>query len=338
MDYLQVARDLISIESITGREEPVAAYLESVLQRELGLSVRSQAVESGRRNIVAGPESAGVLFCTHMDTVPPAIPLREDDAYLHGRGACDTKGITACFLEAGRRLLAEGINDFGYLFLVGEEVDNIGAKVANETIRCRYLIVGEPTENRLAIGHKGALGIHVKVRGKAAHSAYPEQGDSAVHRLVRGLGKIVDTDFGRSDILGPASVNVGQLRGGVAHNVVAPDAEARILVRAVGPLDEIERKVAACFEGAAPGTLDERVSLETTLRMKVPRLERLEGFPETIVSYGTDVPFLSDVGRPLLFGPGSILDAHSDGEKMSKQEMAKAIDAYVEMARRLVCA
>ena len=334
-DFLQVARDLISIESVTGNEEPVARYLEHHLQ-ELGFETRSQEVAEGRRNLIAGPERPAVLLSTHMHTVQPHIPLREDDEYLYGRGACDTKGITACFLEAGRRLKEEGIDDLGYLFLVGEEVDNIGAQAANRSVRSDYIIVGEPTENHLAVGHKGCLAIRVRVRGTACHSAYPERGDSAVHRLLRGLRKLLETDFGTSDVLGPATVNVGQIQGGVASNVLAPEAEASLVIRVVGAMEEVEERLAGCFIDHATGALDDRVTLETITRMVSPRLERLEGFPETVVSYGTDVPFLADVGRPLLFGPGSILDAHTDGEKISKRAMEEAVDLYVEMVKRLI--
>lgn len=335
MDYLQTARDLIAIESITGNEEPAATYLEGALRR-LGLPVRSQEVAPGRRNIIAGPERPAVLFCTHMDTVPPYIPLGEDEDYIYGRGACDTKGITACFLEAGRRLLKAGRTDIGYLFLVGEEIDHDGAKIANRAVRASFVIVGEPTENQLAAGHKGGLAVRVRVQGKASHSAYPELGDSAVHRLLGGLARVMAEDFGSDDLLGPATVNVGVIHGGVAHNVLAPEAEARVLVRLVGPLEEAERTLRACFNDSRRGALDPHVTLETTMRMPVTRCERLEGFPETVVSYGTDVPFLKDVGRPLLFGPGSIHDAHTDGEKIAKRDMEVAVTRYVEMTERLL--
>jgi acetylornithine deacetylase len=340
MDYLQIARDLIAIESVTGNEEPVAAYLERVL-RGMGLQVRSQPVAPGRRNLAAGPERASVLFCTHMDTVPPQLEPREDAEHLWGRGACDTKGIAACFLEAGRRLLAAGLRDFGFLFVVGEEVDHCGAIAADRIAAeggawSRYVIVGEPTENRLAVGHKGALKVRARVRGIACHSAYPEQGDSALHRLVRGLERVLAADFGRSELLGAASVNIGEVRGGVAYNVLAPEAEAHILVRVVTSVAEAENRLRACFADPATGQLDPRVDLETLLRMESVELERLDGFEETVVAYGTDAPYLGRVGRCLLFGPGSILDAHGDGEKISKREMARAVESYVEMARRLI--
>jgi acetylornithine deacetylase len=333
-ELFQIARDLISIESITGNEEPVAAYLERVL-RGMGLEPRDQAVAPGRRNIVAGPERPSVIFCTHMDTVPPYVPLREDERFLHGRGACDTKGIIASMLEAGRRMLAQGDRDFGYLFVVGEETDNAGARAANGIVRARYVIVGEPTENRVAVGHKGLLRVRIKVTGTACHSAYPEQGDSAIHRLLGYLSRVLAADFGRDEILGAATANVGEIRGGVAANVLAPYAEATVLIRVVTSLEEVERELARCFEDPGTGELDARVDLSERKRMARPRLERVEGYAETVVSYGTDVPFLMDVGKPVLFGPGSILDAHTATERIEKRAMVEAVSAYIDIARRL---
>jgi acetylornithine deacetylase len=334
-DLLRDARELIAIESITGNEEPVAAYLERAL-RGMGLAVESQPVAVGRRNLLAGASRPAVLFCTHMDTVPPYIPLREDGDLLHGRGACDTKGIIASMLDAGRRLLAEGRRDFGYLFLVGEEVDHAGARAANGRARARYVIVGEPTELKVAVGHKGAIGARVTATGTPCHSAYPEEGDSAVHRLVGALGRVLAADFGASEVLGPSTVNVGEIEGGVAHNVLAPAARATILVRVAADLEAAERTLQRCFADPGTGLADPRIEIETYLRVKPPRLERVEGYPETVVSYGTDVPFLADVGKAVLFGPGSIRDAHTAGEKVAKSDLVRAAGAYADIARRLM--
>ncbi len=334
MQIFQQARDLIGIESCTGNEEPVTRYLESALV-EMGLPVSSQQVEPGRRNLLAGPQNARVLFCTHTDTVPPHVPLGEDDTFLYGRGACDTKGIAACMLEAGRRLLARGVSDFGYLFVVGEEVDNAGARVANEHVRCEYLIVGEPTEEKIAVGHKGAVAVSIRVQGTACHSAYPEQGDSAIHRLLTGLERLRRVDLGSDPVLGDATLNIGTLSGGVIHNVLASQAEASLMIRIVGRVEDVIQRVEACFRNA-DGSADDHVELDFWLRMPPHRLERLSGFPETVVSFGTDVPSLSAVGKPILFGPGSILDAHTATEKIEKSAMLRATDAYVSIVERLL--
>jgi acetylornithine deacetylase len=334
-ELYQNARELIALESITGNEEPVAAYLERALGG-MGLAVKTQPVAPGRRNLLAGPPRPAVLFCTHMDTVPPYVPLQEDAEFLRGRGACDTKGIIASMLEAGRTLLADGRRDFGFLFLVGEEVDHVGARTANGLARARHVIVGEPTELKVAVGHKGIIGAHVTATGTPCHSAYPEEGDSAVHRLVAGIARVLAADFGRSEVLGPSTVNVGAIEGGVAPNVLAPSAHATILVRVAADLEAAERTLGACFADPRTGHPDPRIQIEPYLRVGPPRLERVEGYPETVVSYGTDVPFLSDVGKAILFGPGSIRDAHTVGEKVAKRDLVRAAEAYVDMAKRLM--
>jgi acetylornithine deacetylase len=330
MDWLDTARELIATESITGNEEPVTRVLERRLEA-LGFSVESDEVELGRRNIYAGPKLPSVVLCTHTDTVPPFVPLREDEHYLYGRGACDTKGIAACFLEAARRLLESGFRDFGLLFVVGEEVNNAGARAAHRLVRGRHVVIGEPTENCMAVGHKGVLALSIRARGLACHSAYPELGKSALHPLLRGLARALDEDFGTHPVLGPALINVGVLRGGAAGNVLAAEADAKVWLRVVGSIDEAERRLRACL--SVPGA--ESIEIEILSRMPPILLTTLEGFPETVVGYGTDAPFLRDVGMPLLYGPGSIHDAHTDHERISKASMARAVDDYVGIVRRL---
>ncbi|HLU50194.1 MAG TPA: M20/M25/M40 family metallo-hydrolase [Planctomycetota bacterium] len=336
LDWLQVARDLIAIESITGNEEPAVAYIEARL-RDLGLAVRSDEVLPGRRNLYAGPEQPTVVLCTHTDTVPPYVPLREDDEWLYGRGACDTKGITAAFLAAGERLLARGVDDVGFLFVVGEEVDNAGARRANEWLRARYILVGEPTENRLAQGHKGILVARLLATGEACHSAYPELGSSATHRLIAAAARLLATDFGHDPVLGQATLNVGTIEGGVAANVLAPSAEARVALRVVTSIDDAENKLFAALEASQGATAANAASLAVEILVRMPPawLATIEGFPTTVVRYGTDVPFLANVGTPLLYGPGSIHHAHTLDERIEKRSIEQAIDDIVAIVGRL---
>ena len=339
VDPLQLTRELIAIESITGNEEHATARIEGAL-RALGLSVDSQQVAPGRRNLVAtaGPERPRVLFCTHTDTVPPYVPLSEDDDWIRGRGACDTKGIAAAMLAAGEKLLARGFRDFGYLFVVGEETDNAGAKVANRKVHAGQLIVGEPTEMKVALGHKGVLRVQVTARGQACHSAYPERGDSAIHRLLGGLGRVIAADFGHSELLGRSTVNVGEISGGVAANVLAPHAEAMVMIRVVTSVVAVRRTLEACFSDPHTGRMDPQITFASSVDMEPCLLDRVEGYPECVVSYGTDIPHLLEIGtagRPVLFGPGSILDAHTDGEKIRKRDILAAADAYADLALKL---
>lgn len=335
----QDARDLIAIESITGNEAAVTDCLEAKV-RAMGLAVHSQKVASSRRNLLAGRRDPGkraaVLFCTHTDTVPPYIPLSEDENHLYGRGACDTKGISAAMLEAGRRLLAKGIDDFSYLWVVGEETDNAGARKANESVRCRHLIVGEPTENKLARGHKGIFVAALRALGVAAHSAYPQRGDSAIHRLLDALGRIRALDFGTDPVLGPATLNIGMIRGGVASNVTAPEAEADINVRVVTSVEEVEAALREALQDPETGRPDPRLELEVKARMPKVRTATVPGFEECVVAYGTDIPSLKDVGTPYLIGPGSILDAHTAEEKISKQALVEAVELYARLVEKLI--
>ncbi len=334
MRLFEDAQKLIEQESITPNEAGVTDLLETLVQ-EMGLETRSEVISSSRRNLIAGPEQPKVLFCTHTDTVPPYYPFSEDDGFLYGRGACDTKGISACFLEAGRRLLQQGAKDFGYLWVVGEEVDNVGAIKANESIRADHLIVGEPTENLLALGHKGCLGVRLDVEGKAAHSAYPNQGVSANHILLEAIQKIRNQDFGVDPILGSSSVNIGTIAGGVAANVLAPQAGASVLIRVVTEMEEAEQRVLQALDKLDSETR-ERVSVDFYLKMHRCFTTEVEGFETTIVSYGTDLPFMPDVGKLYLMGPGSILDAHTAYEKISKAQMIEAVDLYVDLALKLM--
>ena len=304
------ARELIEIPSVTGNEGAAVDHAERLLEAS-GLPVRSIPVAPGRRNLLAGPSGAPVLLCTHLDTVPPHVPFREDETHLYGRGSCDAKGIAAAMLEAARRLLTEGVRHFGLLFLVGEEVDNAGARAANLQVRARHVIVGEPTRNLLARGHKGILSFRLRAEGTAAHSAYPERGDSAIHRLLGALERIRAADFGSDPVLGPATVNVGRISGGVAGNVLAPEAWAEVVLRVVRPLEETEGRLRDCLAQKADRPPDYRLSLEPITRMQPTTTGTLEGLPQTVVAFGTDIPFLSEVGKPYLIGPGDILDAHT---------------------------
>jgi acetylornithine deacetylase len=329
------ARELIEIPSKTGEEARAVDRAEELLSAS-GLATRSIQVGPGRRNLLAGPPGARVILCTHLDTVPPHVPYREDADFLYGRGSCDAKGIAAAMLEAARRLLSAGIRDFGILFVVGEEVDNAGARAANREVRAESIIVGEPTQNLLARGHKGVINARLHARGTAAHSAYPQRGDSAIHRLLDALQRIRRADFGSHPLLGPATVNVGRIGGGVAQNVLAPEAWAELAFRLVLPLLETEERIARCLRQEGGNAPDPLLRLEIVTRMPPTFTAGLEGFPETVVAFGTDIPYLSDIGTPYLLGPGDILDAHTDGERVSRKELLDAAAIYERMVKRLL--
>ncbi|HEY0553724.1 MAG TPA: M20/M25/M40 family metallo-hydrolase, partial [Thermoanaerobaculia bacterium] len=256
MHPFELTRALIDIDSTTGREGEVGDFLFRTLEelaRASGGAVERMAVEEGRFNVFASWGEPAVVLSTHMDTVPPFFPSSEDDEFLYGRGACDTKGGIAAMLQAARELLDEGVRGFGLLFVVGEETDSLGAQVANRQPRgARYLINGEPTENRLALGSKGYLYLRIEADGRAAHSAYPELGDSAVDKLLEVLARLRSLSLPTDPILGDTTINVGTLSGGRAPNVVADHARAEVTLRTVGETADLRRRIAAAVH-AVPG-------------------------------------------------------------------------------------
>src|SRR4029077_5562143 len=288
------------------------------------------AVEPNRDNIFACWGEPVVTLSTHMDTVPPFFPSLEDADFIWGRGACDAKGIIAAMIAAAEKLLDSGATNFGLLFVVGEERNSAGAKVAARHPRgSRFLINGEPTENQLALGSKGALRFEITAHGKLAHSAYPELGHSAIHSLLDVLRAIRMISLPEDPLLGPCTLNIGTIAGGRAPNVVADHAEAEIMFRTVGDPGEIRQAVLA----AAAGRAEAREVLHTPAM----RLSALDGLPTTVVAFATDIPTFDGAwGRPFLIGPGSIHLAHTAEERIPKQQLSEAVDIYARMARRLL--
>lgn len=325
----ELAKSLVDIPSVTGNEAAMADFLSALLAEEQ-FDVRSQDVEAGRRNILAVLGNApAVVLCTHMDTVPGWAAAGEDDLHLYGRGACDAKGILAAMIVAAGELRNEGLKDFGLLFLVGEETDSIGAKKANLLDPgSRFIIVGEPTGNKLATAHKGVLTLTLTTKGKAAHSAYPERGESATLKLLDILSDIRSLDFGRDPVLGPTVMNLGQINGGTASNVIPGRAEAVLSFRTGVSPDLVLSGVRSATAGRAD------IAVRTKSQPQV--LFTLPGFPTELMPYGTDIPYLTAFGRPLLLGPGSVLDAHIENERVEKRQLEDAVTIYKELVRRLM--
>ena len=325
MEHLyRYIREMIDIASVSGAEGDVARYLEKDLAARK-FRVELQPVEGDRLNVYArlGEKSPRGVLCTHIDTVPPFIQSSEDDEYIYGRGSCDAKGIVAAMVHAAEGLRANGVDDVAMLFVVGEEVDSIGALAAAKMeIEPEWVLVGEPTENKMATGHKGNLKFVLKAEGKAAHSAYPHLGDSAIERLLRTLEKLRTANWGESEVLGEATINIGTVSGGLAANVIAPFAQADVFVRVVGSAEEAERKLNEIVGG------DTKLSVEMVSECDAVFCETLDGYETAPVSFGTDIPSLKRFGKTLLLGPGSILDAHTAGEKIGKTEVVEAVTYY----------
>jgi acetylornithine deacetylase len=332
IDAIALARQLVDIPSITENEFAVGEFLERELTR-LGFACRRQSITETRFNLFA---SAGgrprVILNSHLDTVPPWFGSSEDGEFLYGRGACDTKGVIAAMLAAGERLRARGVQDFAFLFVAGEETDSIGAKSANTHfagLGSEYVLVGEPTESMFAKASKGAFTCTVRFEGASGHSAYPDRGDSAINKLVAAVAEINATNWGEHQVLGTATVNVGVIRGGVKPNVIAGEAEAEMIFRVVTDLDDVRARLEPVLARHKGRIL--KAAGNPPQFMTVP-----EGARSTVVSFNSDVPHLRGLGQPLLFGPGSILDAHGPKEKIAKKELAAAIDTYEETVRNLL--
>jgi acetylornithine deacetylase len=329
MDLVGFTRQLVDIESITGNEASVAEVLHHELC-SMGFHAAKIPVELERFNVFATsleqirPE---IVFSTHMDTVPPYIPSSEDADRIYGRGSCDAKGIIAAQVAAADRLRSQGIG-VGLLFLVGEERDSLGAKVANQQPHgSKFLINGEPTENRIAVASKGALRVEVIAKGRMAHSAYPELGESAIDKLIAALHRLRAMELPVAEGIGPCTLNIGMIEGGRAPNVVADHAEAKLLYRLVGPSEELKTQIQAAVRGLAKA--------EVTLEIPFVRLGAMEGLPTMTAAFTTDIPALTNWGQPLLVGPGSIHVAHTEGEYVEKKQLSEAVDLYCEIAERL---
>jgi acetylornithine deacetylase len=329
MDLVSFTRQLVDIESITGNEARVGDFLHRELSR-LGYQANKMRVERERANVFAiSPQQPKplIVFSTHMDTVPPFIPSSEDGTRIYGRGSCDAKGIIAAQIAAAERLREQGIY-VGLLFLVGEERDSLGAKVANEqSPGSKFLVNGEPTENRMASASKGTLRVEITAKGRMAHSAYPELGESAIDKLLDVLNWLRAMKLPSDPDVGPCTFNVGVIEGGRAPNVVPDYARAQLLYRLVDPAEQLRKEIERAVSGQA--------KTEFVLEIPFVRLRTLDGLPTMVAAFTTDIPWLTKWGEPLLVGPGSIHVAHTEGEYVEKKQLLDAVELYCSLARRL---
>lgn len=328
VDVVGLARTLIDIESTTGQEGEVGRVLARYL-RDRGYSVLEQPVAGDRINVIAGVGEPSLAFSTHFDCVPPFFPSRVEGGVLHGRGACDAKGILAAQVAAAERLRAEGETRIGLVFVCGEERGSDGAKAANTIAsQTKYLINGEPTELKLGLATRGCFRVRLKAHGRAAHSGYPQLGESAIEKLMDVLRDLRTAAWPADPQLGTTHYTVGLISGGVAPNVVPPNAEAEVFFRTVGPHDPVREVLAATVGG--------RVEVQEILELPAVRLHTVPGFETEVFAYFSDVPFLTNWGTPLLLGPGTIHVAHTDHEHVLIADLDRAVDLYTDLARNLL--
>jgi acetylornithine deacetylase len=329
VNLLELTKKFVNIPSVTNSEAEIADFLSAYLRGQK-FEVREQDIDGRRRNILAllGPNPR-VMFCTHMDTVPPFFEAREDESHIFGRGACDAKGIMASMIWAGQELRKEKQTEMGLLFVVGEETDSIGAKKANDlNIDSEFIIIGEPTENKMGLGHKGQVTLKMAAAGKSAHSAYPSLGESAIEKLIDALQEIRFLDFGEDPTWGKTLVNIGKIEGGVAHNVIPDSAGATVSLRSGQASDQIIDRIMSL--------VGQKVKIEVLGRAEAQVLFTLPGFEQVVLPYGTDIPYLQSFGKKLLLGPGSAVVAHTEKEKVEKQQLFEAVKIYKKMAKGLL--
>ncbi len=333
MHVYELTRKLVDIESITGNERQVGDYLAAylgALANQYNGRLEVIEVEPNRNNIFVSWGDPVVTFSTHIDTVPPFFPSREDDTDIWGRGACDTKGIIASMIKAIEALLAAGTRGIAMLLVVGEERNSIGAYHASKNPRgSRFLINGEPSENQLALGSKGALRLEIEAHGRMSHSAYPELGESAIDKLLDVLADLRAMPLPTNPILGPSTLNIGVISGGRAPNVVPDLAKAEVMIRLIDEGAELRQAVPALMKG--------RAVCKEVLSIPALHLGKLDGFKTTVVAYTTDIPaFGGQWGQPFLIGPGTIHVAHTSEERVPKAQLHEAIEIYQSMARKLL--
>jgi acetylornithine deacetylase len=328
VDPVSLARRLIDIDSTTGREAEVGGVLSAYL-RERGYSILEQPLDGGRFNVVAAAGEPHVVFSTHFDCVPPFFASRVEGDLLHGRGACDAKGILAAQIAAAERLRADGETRVGLVFVAGEERGSDGAMAVNRIASpARFLINGEPTDNCLGSATRGVYRVRLLAKGRAAHSGYPELGESAIEKLLDVLRDMRAAEWPSDDVLGTTHYSVGLISGGVAPNVIPPHADAEVVFRSVSDHQALSAALARVVDG--------RVAVEVVLEVPPVRLQTEAGFDTAVFSYTTDIPFLGNWGTPLLLGPGSIHVAHTDREHIAIPELLRGVELYVAVARRLL--
>jgi acetylornithine deacetylase len=341
IDPIQLTKKLVDIDSTTYHEGLAGDFLYEFLASER-YAVEKMAVEQPELKLTPGAGSGerfnvyaalpgvtpDVVLSTHMDTVPPYFGSREDDEFIYGRGTCDAKGIIAAQVTAADRLREAGVK-VGLLFVVGEERDSAGAKVANQSPKgSKFLINGEPTDNRLALATKGALRVELRSSGRMAHSAYPELGESAIDKLLEALHDVQALSLPIEPEIGSSTLNIGLIEGGRAPNVIADKAEAHLLIRTVGPSQEVKDLILKA--------VGDRAKVTFSLDLSYVRMRKVGDLPTMVAKFATDIPTLTNWGEPFLLGPGSIHVAHTPDEKISKKELLECVDLYVELATSLV--
>ena len=315
-------RDILEIDSTSGRERALAEWLLAHVEAP---RAESFEVGDGTLNLLFSWGRPGLVFCTHMDTVPPYIAPSFDGASVHGRGSCDAKGQIYAMYRACKLLEAGGKSGFGLLLLSGEETGSFGAKAFSRGgFSAPYLVIGEPTDNCMVSASKGTRSFDLRFTGKAFHSGYPECGRSAVEMFVDFMNRLHAEAFPPDAELGETTFNVGQLRSDNPQNILSPSLECRLYFRTTfASTERVDAFMAAC---AGPElTVAARGGDDPAAYMTLP------GFRTRAVSFGSDAPHLKNFTHKMICGPGSIKVAHRDDECVSLAEIDEAVENYTKI-------
>lgn len=376
---IRLYTQMLEIDSTSGRERGLADFLAESMMTDRN-TLRRFDVESMRADT---PEGCGVpqnlffswgtpkvIFCSHLDTVPPYIAPHIDGSMATGRGTCDAKGQIFAMWEACKAMEDMGMTDFGLLLLAGEETGSFGAKAFNSVISTpssvisseveispdAWVIVGEPTDNCMATAEKGTKSYDVTFGGKSCHSGYPELGASAImyfNDFVNALRSIV---FPVDEVLGETTWNIGDLVSANPQNILSDRLTCRIYFRTTFESDEMVRNIMKNIAGpdarlrfGRPAVQDgsdivaksvapwqEAMSVNLRGGDAPTRFEVLDGFPVKAVAFGSDAPVLKCFRHRILCGPGSIHVAHRPDEHINIEDIETAIHNYIKMAQRIL--
>ncbi|MBS1515269.1 MAG: M20/M25/M40 family metallo-hydrolase [Bacteroidetes bacterium] len=325
---LNFLSDILKIESTTGSENTLAHFIAEKYT-PAGMQCKIQNTSDGRVNLFFTIGKPKIVFNSHMDTVPPYIPPTFTDDIIYGRGSCDAKGQLAYLWQAANELIAEGEKDFGLLMTFSEEIGSIGARFANEMLTdTKYIIVGEPTENKLITSSKGTHFIKVTVRGKSCHSGYPQYGDSAINTMREFLDRLDKINFPMDEVMGDTPYNIGELHANNAQNVVPDLVTFNLFIRTTFASYPVFQQMLESIKG-------DKIELEFILNKGPIKFHTVEGFETGVVAYGTDAPSFTNVPNKILYGPGTILVAHTENEHIYIKDLYRAVEDVKKIFRKL---
>lgn len=320
IDYA-LFEDILGFDSTSGKERPLAEFLSRKLTAP---KVETFEVGDGTLNLLFSWGVPRVVYCTHIDTVPPYIAPRMKEDMVTGRGSCDAKGQVIAMYSACLELSASGRDGFGLLLLSGEETGSWGAKAFSKLpFKADLLVIGEPTENKMVSASKGTKAYELVFCGESFHSGYPQFGRSAVDMFVDFANRLKKQAFPFDATLGETTVNIGKLLSDNPQNILSPELRCRVYFRTTFASDG---RVHEWMMNSVPG---DGISVRFVGGDIPSAYTVFEGFPSGPVAFGSDAPHLTGFRRKIICGPGSIRYAHRDDEHVLVADLEQAVHNYI---------